>query len=553
MASLSPYQGVLGHRLAAHLLRRSSYRYTKPRVDALAQMTATQAVISLLVPNVPKLAQPTYGPPLDPTVAPVAWVNPPGTPSPLPTQDFLLRQYVANWWMHEALHDEGIHSKMMFFYHQNYIVSAQQLQSTNFFDYLALIRFYALGNAKRLAYKMVADNMMLFYLNNDTNTAGNPNENFAREFLELFTIGKGPETGPGDYTNYTEDDIREAARLLTGWRKSARTVANQDAETGIVAGKPNQTLHDKTAKQFSYRFDNQVIQGGQNAAGIYTELQQFVDMIFAKKETARLLARRLYRFFVCRHITPEIETDIIDPLATTIQSNNYEVLPALKQLLNSKHFYDADDSDNKDEIVGSMIKSPLELSLQAISFFGIPIPDPTTQNGIHHQRFYNGAVRTRMMNLAGMPIFFPSDVAGYPAYYQEPDYNRAWFNSSTIISRYKLPQILLTGKNTIGGSVNVEIGAKLNIVPWVRNAGIITEPREPDLLVRDMVHYLLPETPDQQRMSYFLNDILLDNLPANDWTYEWDNYLATGVETEVQIGLGKLINAIMYAPEFQLM
>jgi uncharacterized protein (DUF1800 family) len=551
MASLAPFQGVLGHRLAAHLLRRASYRFTKSKVDALAQMTANQAANLLLVSNTPKLAQPTYANPLEPAAVPAPWVNPPGTP--LPTNDALLRQYISNWWVNEALHDEGIHSKMMFFYHQYFPVTAQQLSNTNFFDYLALIRFYALGNTKRLAYKMVADNMMLKYLNNDTNSTGNPNENFAREFLELFTIGKGPETGPGDYTNYTEDDVVAAARLMTGWRKINRTVANQDPETGIVAGKPNIVLHDRNPKQFSYRFDNKVIQGAQNTAAIYTELEQFVDMVFAKKETARLLARRLYRFFVCRQITPEIESDIIEPLATTIQSNNYEVLPALKQLLKSQHFFDADDSDNRDEIIGSMIKSPLELSLQAISFFGLPIPDPTTQNAIHHMRFFNGAVRTRMMSLAGMTIFFPNDVAGYPAYYQEPDYNRAWFNSSTIISRYKLPQILLSGKYTIGGSANTDIGTKLNIVAWVRNSGVIADPREPDLLVQDMLRYLLPEPPDANRANYFLNDILLDKLPASDWIYEWDNYIATGNDGEVKIGLERLVNAIMYAPEYQLM
>jgi uncharacterized protein (DUF1800 family) len=553
MASLSPYQGQLGHRLAAHLLRRASYRYIKPRVDAFAQMTAAEALDLLLKANPSQLAQPTYADPTAIGATPVEWIYPVGLVSPLPTQDFVLRQYVANWWVNEALHDEGIQHKMMFFYHQNYIVTLQALQSANFYDYLSLIKFYSLGNAKRLAFKMVSDNMMLNYLNNNTNSAGNPNENFAREFLELFTIGKGPETGPGDYTNYTEDDIVTTARLMTGWRTNQRITTAIDPETNLVTGRVAVGQHDKNPKQFSYRFDNQIIPGGQNAAGMVTELTAFVDMIFAKKETARLLARRLYRFFVCRHITTEIETDIIEPLATTIQSNGYEILPALRQLLQSKHFFDADDSDNKDEIVGSMIRSPLELALHSITFFGMPIPSPTTQNAIHHLRFYNGGVRTRMMSLAGMSLFLPSDVAGYPAYYQYPDYNRAWFNSSTIISRYKLPTMLLTGKYTIGGQVNTDMGSRINIAQWVRNAGVITSPREADLLVADLLKYLLPETPDAQRMDYFLNTIFLDQLPASDWTYEWDNYIATGSDTEVKLMLERLLTAVMYAPEYQLM
>ena len=97
---------------------------------------------------------------------------------------------------------------------------------------------------------MIADNVMLRYLNNNQNTAVNPNENFAREFLELFTIGKGPQIGPGDYTNYTEDDIVEAAKVLTGFRtRINRDVV--DAETGIPRGDAQFGQHKPGAKTFS--------------------------------------------------------------------------------------------------------------------------------------------------------------------------------------------------------------------------------------------------------------------------------------------------------------
>jgi Protein of unknown function (DUF1800) len=311
--------------------------------------------------------------------------------------------------------------------------------------------------------------------------------------------------------------------------------------------------HDKTAKTFSHRFDNKTIAGATTAAGMYTELGAYVDMIFDKKETARHLARRLYRYFVCRQITPEIETDIIEPLATKLQADKYEILPTLRLLLGSKHFFDADDAKNEDEIVGSMIKSPLELALQSISFFNLPIPDPTTQNVPHHLRFWGGTVRNRMLALSGMNLFFPSDVAGYPAYYQAPDYNRAWFNSSSIIARYKVPKILLSGLYTIGGAVNTSTGAKLNIAAWVRNSGVISDPRDAFAVVTDLVKYLFPEEPDGDRMSYFIQDVFLDKLPASDWTYEWDAYISTNNNAEVTIALERLINALMYAPEYQLL
>jgi uncharacterized protein (DUF1800 family) len=156
---------------------------------------------------------------------------------------------------------------------------------------------------------------MLKYLNGDVNNETNPNENFAREFLELFTIGKGPQQGPGDYTNYTEEDIQAAARLLTGFKKGNRT-DNIDADTGIPRGYANPNKHDSTDKQFSYAFQDQIITGSSTAEGMWLELRDFTEMVFTQDETARNICRKLYRYFVSRNISTEIETDIIGPLAT---------------------------------------------------------------------------------------------------------------------------------------------------------------------------------------------------------------------------------------------
>lgn len=549
MASLQPLQGTLGTRRAAHLLRRASFRYSKSKVDDLSNKSVVQAVTGLLNLNPLTMDQPLYDDPATPAVENATWINPPGLT--LPAQDFVLRRYITGWWLNEARLDPGAGSKMMVFFHQYMITTVQTATTANFYDYLALIRYYCLGNFKKLALKMVADNVMLRYLNNQSNTNGNPNENFAREFLELFTIGKGPQAGPGDYTNYTEDDIIQAARVLTGWRVRTRSTTNVDTETGIPCGGPNASLHDTGSKTFSSRFQNTTIPGGANVAGMRTELQAFIDMVFAQKETARNLCRRLYRYFVSRKITAEIETDIIEPLATTLFNNGYEVKPVLSQLFQSVHFYDMDDSDNADEIIGGLIKSPLELAYEAITFFNLPVPSATTQNQLHYVRFYSDAVQSRMLGMAGFPLFYASDVAGYPAYYQEPDYNRAWFNSSSIIARYKLPQMLLTGTRVIGGGPNTTIGIKLDIAPWVRDSGFVTDPSDGYELVSTFLKYMFPEQVDADRFSYFYNDVFLDNLPAADWTYEWQNYIATGNASEVKVILEKLINAIMYAPEYQ--
>lgn len=553
MASLNPFQGNLGHRRAAHLLRRTSYRYTKARVDQLAAQSADQAVTSLLALYPLSLDQPVYDNASTPTIENLTWINPPGTiqVAQYPAQDFELMLRLICWWTHEAGQDPGIGHKMTFFWHQYLAVSANSAYpNATFFDYLALLRWGALGNYKKLVNKMVADNTMLRYLNNNQNTRTNPNENFAREFLELFTIGKGEQIAPGDYTNYTEDDIVQAARVFTGYQTNTlRTTL--DPETGLPRGTTSLSRHDTGSKKFSEKFGGATIMGATTAAGVFTEVSQLVDLVLAQPETAKNICRRLYTFFVHKTITPEVETDIIEPLADTFRNGGFEIYPVLKKLFKSEHFYDLDDSSNTDEIVGGLIKSPLELTLQALSFFNIAIPDPLTQNSLHFNTFYQQAVITRMFGYANLNLFYPPDVAGYAAYHQDPDYSRQWFNSTTIVARYKLSAMLLTGKRVIGSGANSSIGIKLNIVPWVRDSGICSDPADSYLLVRELLDYMLPEEPSTERFEYFHTQIFLDNLPPSDWAYEWENYIKTGKDTEVKIALEKLVNYIMFSPEYQ--
>lgn len=550
MASLAPLSGSLGHRRAAHLLRRTSYRYTKAKVDQLAGMTAAQAVTALLVAPTLQMTQPVFDDPATTPVENTTWLLPPGQALPSGADDNTLRRYVMGWWVNEALYDPGITHKMTFFLHQHMIVTSNTAGNSQFFDYLNLMRWGALGNFKKLATKIVADNCMLFYLNNQQNVKNNPNENFAREFFELFTIGKGPQIAPDDYTNYTEYDIEQAARVFTGFRVRVQR-DSLDPETGIPRGITSITQHDTGSKTFSSKFQGTTIAGATTAANMWVELDNFVNMVFAQPEVARNFVRRLYRWFVSRNITPEIETDIIEPLATTFRTGNYEIKPIVQQLLQSQHFFDADDSDNADEIVGGMIKSPLEMTLQMISFFNLTIPSPTANPRGHYLNLYSNGIIQRLLLPAGLPLFSSSDVAGYPGYYQAPEYSRQWFNSSTIIPRYKFPKQLLTGRMEHGATPTASIFLQLNFVTWVRNSGFFSDPSDPYALVQELLNYLLPETIDSDRFDYFYNDVFLDNLPAADWTYEWQNYLSTNNLTEVKIPLEKLLNAIMYSPEFQ--
>ena len=423
-------------------------------------------------------------------------------------------------------------------------------QCYHFFFHLSLLRFYTLGNFKTLAKKIALDNLMLIYLDNRYNLKDSANENFAREFLELFTIGKGEQIAVGNYTNYTEYDIQQAAKVLTGFRISPYPDANAiiDADTGLLKGKNTFSQHDLSDKTFSAAFQNTTITAATDADDMDREWSDFVEMVFAQAETAKAFVRKLYRFFVSRHIDAEIETDIVEPLSDVFRNNDYEIIPVLRQLLESQHFYDEDDAENTDEIIGGMIKSPLEMVLGTMSWFDIQPPDLVSNAQTHYLTFYNGAVINTMMALTNLNLFDPPDVAGYPAYYQAPDYHRTWFNTTSIIGRYKMPEMFLTGQRIlVSGNLG---GVQLDIMPWI--VANISAPADATVLVTEMLENLISEISLAERFNYFLN-ILLDDLSPINWQFEWQNFENTNDDTAVRISLENLFRAIAVSPEYQLM
>lgn len=527
----------MGRRLAAHLLRRVTFTPTKARIEALSQKTAEEAFDTLVLAPTPSIPEP-----IDPLTG-SPWINSGGPPA---SGNGALRRYISVWWLDEARQDQSLLSKMSFFLHTTFVAASEGLPE-RFFDHVSFLRHYALGNFKDFALRMTFDNMMLGYLDNTLNNKNSPNENYAREFLELFTIGKGEQAGQGDYTNYTEEDVVQAARVFTGIKTSARGTAT-DPDSGIPIGRIAFSQHDTGDKTFSHRFNRQVITGATDAADMIRELQDFMEMVFSQKETARNFVRRLYRYFVGRKISLEIENDVIEGLATTFYNSNYEIEPVLRQLLTSVHFYDEDDSDASDEIIGNMVKGPLELFLGAMSFFDVNVPDPVLEANLHYRTFYSFSIINVFFAQAGFGIFTPQLVAGYPAYYQAPSYHRNWFSSSTIIARYKLGEILTSGRRVLsaGGTGGVQI----DIANWVKDN--IDTPDDGAILVQKLLDYLIPEAADSDRFSYYLDDIFLADQTLADWAYEWTNFVLSGDDSEVKIPLTNLVVAIMYSPEYQV-
>ncbi|WP_298530371.1 DUF1800 family protein [uncultured Algibacter sp.] len=546
MASLNPLSGSLDLRKSKHLLRRATFNYTKAQLEVFTGMTAAGAVSSLISQTANILPEP-YDP--LPVEAPDGfWTSAPELPNSFDDQP-RKRGIVTGWWWYNAMNQISLKHKLSFFLHTCFTVGKDDGvgASTYFFDYVRLLDFHAFGNIKTLAKKITLDNGMLDYLDNTQNNKNNPNENYAREYLELFTILEGKQIGQGNYTNYTEIDIQQAAKVFSGFRiQEDRSIL--DPDTGIPMGYVNSDLHDTDNKTFSAAFGNQIITGRNLEADIFGELSDFVEMVFAQPETAKSYCRKLYRYFVKSTWDEEVETDIIAPLAQLLIDNNYEILPVVQTLLSSEHFYDSDDSDATDEIIGSIIKSPLQLVSEVCSVFNVSYPNPNTDALKFYNDFFYKFIHNSYFRAAGMDFYNPEVVAGYPAYYQEPNFDRHWFSSNTIIGRYRLIESLVEGKNTINSG---DMYASLDTVLFVKNQ--ISNASDPNLLISEMADLLYTESIDTDRINYFKSFLLDQGFPDYYWTTTWNSYLSNSDDITVRTRLDALVIAMINAAEFQLM
>ena len=552
MPSLNPLNTVLGKRRAKHLLRRATFNYTKEQIESFASMNVTEAVNSL-TSNVPYVLDEPYDP--LPTSAPDGyWLSSTEHPNTFSGQG-RKRAHITAWWWHNALNQVTLKYKLSFFLHTCFTVAKDSGVGLSpfFYDHLRLLDFYALGNIKVLAKKITLDNGMLDYLDNTQNNNNNPNENYAREYLELFTILKGEQIGEGNYTNYTEVDVQQAAKVFSGFKKQFDRNGNIDSDTNLPMGYANVNRHDTSDKTFSSAFNSQVISGKNTVETMFDELDDFVEMIFAQEATAKSYCRKLYRYFVKSDISASAETDIITPLSQILINNNYEILSAVTALLSSQHFYDADDSDDTDNIVGAIIKSPLQLISEVCSMLEVPYPDPVSDPLRFYNNFFRLFIHNTYFNASGMEFFNPDSVAGYPAYYQEPGYDRNWFSSNTLIGRYKLIESLIIGRNTI--TPNANIYTKLDTVLFVENKINPELAKDPNTLVSEIADLFYPESINADRINYFKQSLIED---SDDyyWRGAWLQYINTHSSEDkltVKTRLDDLIISMINAAEFQLM
>jgi len=547
MASLNQNINILGVKNAKHLLRRASFVYTKSLVDQYSVLTPNQA-LNLLLTTSPLSVQFPYDP--LPTTAPDGFWTESTALATSFTGQARKGAIVSGWWWYNAINSPNLKYKMSHFLSTCFTVEMSGSGTpTEFYDYIRLLLFYSYGNYKTLAKKMTLNNSMLTYLNNTTNSKTAPNENYAREFLELFTIGKGPQIGTGNYTNYTEADIVQAARVLTGFRRvAARNVI--DSDTLLPKGYNLFSQHHTSPKTFSSAFNNTVIAAATTDVGMDTELNDFVNMVFNQQATAKNICRKLYIYFVKGTISTEVETDIITPLAQDFYNNGYEIAPIIRKLLESQHFYDLDDSDATNETIGGIIKSPLQQISEVCTYLQATISNPNTSPYDFYYKFWSLFAYNSFLTGANMILFDPENVAGHPAYYQAPVFDKSWISASTLIARYRLGESLLDGYNRISG--NATIITKINISDVIRNSNIISVSSDPYILTSELCNALFAQNPDADRVNYFMNSFLLQGLANFYWTNAWDSYIATNNNSVVESRLKLLVTNILRAPESQI-
>lgn len=527
--SLNPYNGPWTKKEAIHLLRRTTFGFSPDQVTPFVSAGMNEAVNVILNIDTTPPSPPVniYSTPQVPDPdAPygTTFVNAPYNPA-LPPEYLQLRiDTVKAWWAGLMIHTPlTIREKMTLFWHNHFAIESDTvIFAQAMYHYLAKLRLRCLGNFKTMAKEISLEPAMLFYLNGYLNAKAQPDENYARELLELFTVGKGPGS------QYTESDVKAAARILTGFRINPFS--------SPISYFFDFSQHDTGNKTFSSFFNNTVITGKFGPAGA-NELDDLLNMIFQQPEVAKFICRKLYQFFVYYEITDEVEMQIIEPLADIFRNNNYEVAPVMNTLLRSEHFYDTLS-------MSCVIKTPIDFNIGIARQYKMPFPSSQPDPRPLYQHW---AVLTYSAANAGMNILDPPLVAGWPAWYQAPMFHRIWINSDTMAKR------LLLINNITGVGLDIDGNLfKLDPIPFTDT---LPDPVDPNNLIHDAVEQLFALPISQATRDYY-KTFLLGGLDDAYWSTLWVTHKANpndqATKNAVITRLSAMYREMMMQAEFHL-
>ena len=391
----------MGPADARHLLGRIGMGPTLGEVDAYARLSRGEAVGRLLAE-----ARTAAG------AAPPAWVNEPVTPqrslrdASVEQRRAFQQQEVSRgfelraWWLGEMLATASpLTERMTLFWHNHFTSSQQKVRFTQLmYRQNQLLREHALGNFATLLHAVSRDPAMVIYLDNASNRRDKPNENFAREVMELFTLGEG---------HYGETDIREAARAFTGW--------SIDPETAAFRWRP--FIHDTGEKTVLGRrgnFDGDAV----------------LDILLEQPQAAQWIIGKLWREFVAPDFDRVEDRAEVARIARVFRDSRYDIRVALRELLLSEAFW---AEDNR----ATLVKSPVDFVVGTLRQFDVRVSD---------------AMPFALVTAGlGQNLFSPPNVKGWPG-------GEAWINSATLLSRKQFVERLFRGDEMRRAGAGAEPG-----------------------------------------------------------------------------------------------
>jgi len=494
-STLAPYDQPLDRVTSAHLLRRLTFSPTIEQIESFIGKTAQEAVTILL--GDPKNE---YQPATPPSWINSATENPYGadiyTRLQIESQWRAYHSDLQTWWVQlmmkeskpsveKLVHFWSGHFTTEFTYDDSYI-PPQIL-----FRQLAMYRKNRLGNFKQFVEEVTLDPGMLIYLGGILNTNRKPNENFARELMELYTTGIG---------HYTEGDVKEAARVLTGWKVARYN--DEPARNGIYNSYFYPNDHDTEAKQFMGRSIPARDTAFNTEYLVKTEeIRELLNILFdiRKIPIGRFIASKIYKYFF--YSNPGYDAAaFIQECGTYFVEQQFELYPLFHAMLSSEHFFSS-------AMIGAQIKSPTEFIVGT-------------------SRVLNKFVTQIPGNLASMDevLMDPPTVQGWEAHHR-------WITTKTFPNRVKFTTTL------IGQFSDAEL------IAYVKS---FTSFDDPEKLTKDILEICLPQPVSADMLTVYVNELLLQKQPL----YEW-NDMVKNVAAAAR-GIRALLLAITKNPAYQL-